>query len=150
MGLVWRYFMIYLDFCVFEFFSSGLFFLIFLKIYFIGDLLHCLVYFEMKSCHFCVSMLPWIIEYIVLYLCSPWSHSSVGLYQKINSLIFPTDPLCKGFDKCCSCFELPFCVHVLGTCLTFMINLYVRKQSDKEMIDVLVWITHPQTWSQHP
>lgn len=43
----------------------------------------------LNSCHFfvCLSLLPWIIEYIVLYHHSPWGCSFVGLHQ-ISLLFF--------------------------------------------------------------
>lgn len=42
-----------------------------------------------------LSILPWIVEYIVLYHHSPWGHSSVGLYKKLN----PRPPTSSLFVK---------------------------------------------------
>lgn len=67
---------------MFELFSSGSVFCfwVFKTWYFIG------VTFCTASCTLCLSLLPWNIEYIVLYHHSPWRCSFVCLYQ--NSLFF--------------------------------------------------------------
>lgn len=55
--------------CVFVF-SSGSVFCLFVFLFFWCDILHCLVCFKVILC--VLSLLPWIIEYIVLYHPSPW------------------------------------------------------------------------------
>lgn len=86
--------------CMFEFlfcFSSGSVLFWILKrdilLVWLFALLH--VFWKTKKKKF-LSILPWIVEYIVLYHHSPWGHSSVGLYKKTKSSSSHVLPLCKN------------------------------------------------------